>query len=73
MTIEYEMMLWCDFTTQLNDVVDQILPYGRYLWGNEGNRFATAIGSITFETVNTAGEDILFRATIPLTVQGTLL
>jgi hypothetical protein len=73
MTIEYEMMLWCDFTTQLNDVVDQILPYGRYLWGNEGNRFATAIGSITFETINTAGEDRLVRATIPLTVQGTLL
>jgi len=73
MTIEYEMMLWCDFTTQLNDVVDQILPYGRYLWGNEGNRFATSIGSITFETVNTTGEDRLVRATIPLTVQGTLL
>lgn len=73
MTIEYEMMVWCDFTTQLNDVVDQILPYGRYLWGNEGNRFATSIGSITFETVNTSGEDRLVRATIPLTVQGTLL
>ena len=73
MTVEYEMMLWCDFTTQLNDVVDQILPYGRYLWGNEGNRYETAIGSITFETVNTSGEDRLVRATIPLTVQGTLL
>lgn len=73
MTIEYDMMLWCDFTTQLNDLIDQILPYGRYLWGNEGNRFATAIGSISFETVNTVGEDRLVRATIPLTVQGTLL
>ena len=73
MTIEYEMMLWCDFTTQLNDVVDQVLPYGRYLWGNEGNRFATSIGSISFETINTSGEDRLVRATIPLTVQGTLL
>jgi len=73
MTVEYEMMIWCDFTTQLNDVVDQILPYGRYLWGNEGNRFETAIGSIAFETINTAGEDRLVRANIPLTVQGTLL
>ncbi len=72
-TVEYDMMIWCDFTTQLNDVIDQILPYGRYLWGNEGNRFATAIGSITFETVNTPGEDRLVRASIPLTVQGTLL
>jgi hypothetical protein len=72
-TIEYDMMIWCDFTMQLNDLIDQILPYGRYLWGNEGNRFTTAIGQVTFETVNTVGEDRLVRATIPLTVQGTLL
>jgi len=72
-TVEYDMMLWCDFTTQLNDVIDQILPYGRYLWGNEGNRFATSIGQVTFETVNTVGEDRLVRASVPLTVRGTLL
>jgi len=42
--LEYEMMIWCDFTNQLNDLIDQILPYGRYLWGNEGNRYETAIG-----------------------------
>jgi hypothetical protein len=67
------MMVWCDFTSQLNDLIDQIMPYGRYMWGNEGNRFSTSIGSVTFETVNTIGEDRLVRATIPLTVQGTLL
>jgi hypothetical protein len=73
MDIEYEMMIWCDFTNQLNDVIDQILPYGRFLWGNEGNRFETAIGAATFEVTNTSGEDRLVRATIPLTVKGTLL
>jgi len=72
-TLEYDMMVWCDFTTQLNDLIDQILPYGRFAWGNDANKFATAIGSISFETVNTVGEDRLVRATIPLTVQGTLL
>ena len=72
-TIEYDMMLWCDFTTQMNSLVDQILPYGRFAWGNEQNRFTTTIGSINFETVNTVGEDRLVRATIPLTVLGTLL
>jgi uncharacterized protein YceK/glutaredoxin len=71
--IEYEMMLWCDFSTQMNELYDQILPYGRFLWGNEGNRFETAIGQASFETVNTVGEDRLVRATIPLTVKGTLL
>ena len=72
-TVEYDMMLWCDFTSQLNSLVDQILPYGRFSWGNEGNKFPTAMGAINFETVNTIGEDRLVRATIPLTVQGTLL
>ena len=72
-TLEYDMMIWCDFTTQLNDLIDQILPYGRFAWGNDANKFATTIGSVSFETVNTVGEDRLVRATIPLTVLGTLL
>ena len=72
-TIEYDMMIWCDFTTQMNDVIDQIFPYSRFAWGNEGNKYSTAIGSISIETVNTTGEDRLVRATIPLTVMGTLL
>ena len=72
-TIEYDMMIWCDFTSQLNELIDQILPYGRFSWGNEGSKFPTSIGSISFETVNTVGEDRLVRATIPLTVHGTLL
>jgi hypothetical protein len=67
------MMIWCDFTSQLNSVVDQILPYGRFSWGNEFNKFPTAIGQFSFETVNTVGEDRLVRATVPITVQGTLL
>ena len=71
--IEYDMMLWCDFTTQMNDLVDQIMPYGRFAWGNESNKFATSLGSFSFETVNTVGEDRLVRATMPLTVMGTLL
>ena len=71
--IEYEMMLWCDFTEQLNNLVDQILPYSRFAWGNEANRFSTSLGQVSFETINTVGEDRLVRATIPLTVLGTLL
>jgi predicted transglutaminase-like protease len=43
------------------------------MWGNESNRFTTSIGNITFETINTVGEDRLIRATIPLTVYATLL
>ena len=68
-----DLMMWCDFTTQLNDLIDQILPFSRYAWGNEGNKFTSILGAINFETVNSVGEDRLVRATIPLTVKGTLL
>jgi hypothetical protein len=57
----------------MNELVDQILPYGRFSWGNEGNKFPTALGQFSFETVNTVGEDRLVRSTVPLTVQATLL
>lgn len=72
-TVEYDLMLWCDFTTQMNELVDQVLPYSRFAWGNEQNQYETIIGNVSFETVNTVGEDRLVRATIPLTVHGTLL
>jgi hypothetical protein len=72
-TIEYEMLLWCDFTTQINDLVDQLITYNRFAWGNEGNKFSTTMGTVSFETINTIGEDRLVRATIPLTVTATLL
>ena len=72
-TIEYELMLWCDFTPQLTTLVDQLITYNRFSWGNEGNKFPSSMGSVSFETVNTVGEDRLVRATIPLTVNATLL
>ena len=72
-TVEYEMMMWCDFTTQMNDLTDQIVPYSRFAWGNEQNRYTTTLGAFAFETVNTVGEDRLVRTTVPLTVLGTLL
>jgi len=72
-TVEYDLMVWCDFTTQMNDLIEQIFGYSRYAWGNETNKYPTSLGSITFETVNTVGEDRLVRATIPLTVRGNLL
>jgi len=72
-TVEYDLLIWCNFTDQLNEVTEQILMHARYAWGNDGNRFTTSIGSITYETSNNIGEDRLVRATIPITVYGSLL
>jgi len=72
-TVSYDIMMWCDFTTQLNDLVDQFLPYNRFAWGNDANRFVTYIDPVTFEIVNTVGQDRLVRASMPISVDGTLL
>ena len=71
--IEYDMMIWTDFTTQMNDLVEQIMPYGTFAWGNEFNKYRTFIRQMSFETINTVGEDRLVRCTVPLTVNGTLM
>tara|TARA_Y100000389_G_scaffold32614_1_gene27719 strand:- start:1238 stop:2485 length:1248 start_codon:yes stop_codon:yes gene_type:complete len=71
--LEYELLIWTDFTTQMNSIVEQIMPYGTFAWGNEFNKYKTYIRTLSFETVNTAGDDRIVRCTIPLTVNGTLL
>ena len=71
--IEYDMLIWTDFTTQMNDMIEQFMPYGTFAWGNESNKYRTFIRNISFETVNVIGEDRLVRATLPLTVNGTLM
>jgi archaellum component FlaF (FlaF/FlaG flagellin family) len=71
--VEYDMMLWTDFTTQMNELVEQLMPYGGFAWGNEENAYQTLMRAYSFETVNTVGEDRLVRATTQLTVKGNLL
>ena len=71
--IEYDLLIWTDFTTQLNELVEQIMPYGTFAWGNDFNKYRTFIRSLNFETINTVGEDRLVRCTMPLTVNGTLM
>lgn len=71
--IEYDLLLWTDFTTQMNELVEQFMPYGGFAWGNDSNKYRTHIRTMNFETINTVGNDRLVRCTVPLTVNGTLL
>jgi len=72
-TVEYELLCWTDFTTQMNDLTGDLFTYNRFAWGQGNNMFTTIMGTINFETVNTVSEDRIVRATIPLTVQASLL
>ena len=71
--VEYDLLMWTDFTTQMNELIEQLMPYGGFAWGNESNKYRTHIRNLSFETVNTVGNDRLVRCTAPLTVNGTLL
>lgn len=71
--VEYDLLMWTDFTTQMNELIEQLMPYGGFAWGNESNKYRTHIRNLSFETINTVGNDRLVRCTAPLTVNGTLL
>ena len=71
--VSYDFMLWTDFTTQMNDLVQQFMPYRKMAWGNDTNHFTVMYDSFDFETVNTIGDDRLIRATTAASVKATLL
>ena len=66
--VTYDLLIWCEYTEQLNSVIEQIMPTGGFAWGTSW-KFNTYIGDYSFETMNNTG----VRATLPLTTKATLL
>ena len=60
--VAYELILWTEYTEQMNSVVEQIMPTGGFAWGTTW-KFPTYISDYTFETTNMSGEDRIVRAT----------
>tara|TARA_Y100001973_G_C5156728_1_gene311167 strand:- start:14 stop:961 length:948 start_codon:yes stop_codon:yes gene_type:complete len=71
-TVTYDLLIWTEYTEQMNSVIEQIMPTGGFAWGTTW-QFATYIGDYGFETMNNVGEDRIVRATLPLTTHATLL
>ena len=70
--VAYDMLIWTEYTEQMNSVIEQIMPLGGFAWGTTW-KFPTYIQDYSFETMSTPGEDRVVRATLPLTVKATLL
>ena len=70
--VSYEMLIWCEYTEQLNKLIEQLLPLSGFAWGTTW-KFISLIGDASFETLNNTGEDRIVRATIPITTKGVLL
>ena len=70
--VVYELLIWTEYTEQMNSLIEQIMPTGGFAWGTTW-KFPTFISDYTFETTNASGEDRIVRATLPLTTKATLL
>jgi hypothetical protein len=70
--VSYEMLIWTEYTDQLNSIVEQIMPLNGFAWGTTW-KFPVQISDYGFETINNSGEDRLVRATLPFNTKGTLL
>jgi hypothetical protein len=70
--VSYELLLWTEYTEQMNEIIQQIMPTGGFAWGTTW-KFPTFISDYSFETTNTTGEDRIVRATLPLTTKATIL
>ena len=70
--VSYELLIWCNYTEQLNGIIEQLMPVGGFAWGTTW-KFATYIDDYSFETMNNTGEDRVIRATLPIRTKATLL
>ncbi len=70
--VTYDLLLWTEYTEQLNSVIEQIMPTSGFAWGTTW-KFPTYIGDYAFETMNNTGEDRIIRATLPLSTKASLL
>ena len=70
--VTYDLLIWAEYTEQLNAIVEAIMPTGGFAWGTTW-KFPTMIGDYGFETMNNTGEDRVVRATLPLLTHATLL
>lgn len=72
--VTYDFILWCEYQTQLNHVIENFVYYvGKSFGERNFFKFSTNIDSITMEDNNTTGQDRVVRATFQITVHAYLL
>lgn len=72
--ITYDFILWCEYQSQLNELVEQFVYYGGKSFGDKNFfKFASMIESLNMEDSNTTGQDRLVRASFQLIIHAYLL
>lgn len=70
--ISYEMLMWTEYTEQMNNIIEQIMPTAGFAYGTTF-KFSTLFTEFSFETVNATGEDRLVRSSTTLRVKANML
>ena len=70
--VTYDLLVWTEYTEQMNSIIEQIMPVGGFAWGTTW-KFPTYIGDYSFDTMNNTGEDRMVKATLPITTKATLM
>ena len=72
MNISYDINIWAEWTTQLNNVIEMIQPAGGYAWGDT-YKFITKIRDFNSDKTNTVADGRFVRANCSIDVSGMLL
>jgi len=70
--VEYDLLCWTNNTTQLNEIVEQLIWFDGKAFG-DSHKFITNIDPPTFENVNTTGEDRIVRASLAMRTKAHIL
>jgi len=72
--VTYVFSIWCEYQSQLNDLIEQILHYeGRSFGDRNGFKFRSYADVYDFETVVTNNTDRVIRSTFDLVTHAYLL
>lgn len=70
--VNYEVSIWCDYTFQVNKLVEDVIFWEGSAWGDT-YKFITVGQSYSFENSNATGEDRIAKAQITLKSQAHLI
>lgn len=72
--ITYDFIIWCEYQTQLNNVIENFVYHGGKSFGDKNFfKFASNIQNLSMEDNNTTGQDRIVRANFQLMIHAYLL
>lgn len=72
--INYEFQLWCEYQSQLNELIETMIYFQGQSFGDKNNyKFRSYVDEYSIENVNDISDDRLVSATFNLTTYGYLV